>query len=171
MRRSGLVMLSVGLLVLSVGAVATMISGDAEPQVDPYTKFVTAHLDVVAAGPEVAVPDARFSRTIHADTDLDGVDPALDACAGPVAVDLGDGHPVLVAEHDYCGGSAWIPKLESDDVVGLRGPGVEPGLYTAGEIKYVPRQGSQVEDLPDGDVVLQTCVSRSTMVLVALDIS
>lgn len=168
MKRFGLALLVAGALVLALVSVSLRLGEDASSQrVDPYSNFVTAHLDVLGE-PDVPIPDARFSRTIDEVTDLDGVIPALDACAGPVAVDLGDDHPVLVAEHDYCGGSVWMPKLETDDVVGLKGPGVEPGLYTAVEIKLVDRYKSKVEDMPDGDVVLQTCISRTEMVLVAL---
>lgn len=139
-----------------------------EERVDPYLNFVTAHLDVLPIEPLPVSSDAKFTRSIAKFTDLDSVEPALDACAGPVAVYLGAEHPKLVAEHDYCGGSAWMPKLDTDDVVQLTGRGVEAGLYTTETIKYVPRYDSTVDDMPDGDVVLQTCISKTTMVLVGL---
>lgn len=139
-----------------------------EERVDPYLNFVTAHLDVLPTEPLPVSSDAKFTRSIAKFTDLDSVEPALDACAGPVAVYLGAEHPKLVAEHDYCGGSAWMPKLDTDDVVQLTGRGVEAGLYTTETIKYVPRYDSTVDDMPDGDVVLQTCISKTTMVLVGL---
>ncbi len=148
-------------------AVAVPIIGDDE-RVDPYLNFVTAHLDVLPTEPQAVSSDAKFSRTIAKFTDLESVDPALDACAGPVAVHLGDGYPRLVAEHDYCGGSSWIPRLDTNDVVRLAGPGVEAGLYATETVKHVPRYDSTVKDVPEGDIVLQTCVSKSTMVLVAL---
>lgn len=163
-----------GLRALGAAAAATLalivavVVTDDEPRVDPYLTFITAHLNVLPTTPAVVSSDAKFSRTIAKVASLDGVDPALDACAGPVAVYLGDGHPILVAEHDYCGGSAWMPKIRSNDVVQLTGPGVESGLYMAETIKYVPRYESKVKDMPDGDVVLQTCVSRTKMVLVGL---
>lgn len=168
MRRRTQILLAaaVGVLALAV-TVAVPIIADEE-RVDPYLNFITAHLDVLPTEPEAVSSDARFSRTIVKVTDLENVDPALDACAGPVAVDVGAGHPVLVVEHDYCGGSDWMPKLDVDDVVLLTGPGIEAGLYATETIKYVPRYESTVSDVPDGDVVLQTCVSRTKMVLVAL---
>ena len=148
-------------------AVAVPILDD-EDRVDPYLNFITAHLDVLPTEPVPVSSDARFSRGIAKFTDLESVEPALDACAGPVAVYLGAGKPKLVAEHDYCGGSDWMPKLDPDDVVQLTGPGVVEGLYTTETIKHVPRYDSTVGDMPDGDVVLQTCISKTTMVLVAL---
>lgn len=159
------------LIAAAAAAVALIVAVaviDDEPRVDPYLTFITAHLEVLPTTPAAVSSDAKFSRTIAKVTSLDGVDPALDACAGPVAVWLGNGHPILVAEHDYCGGSAWMPKIRSNDVVQLTGPGVEPGLYRAETIKYVPRYDSKVKDMPDGDIVLQTCVSRTRMVLVGL---
>lgn len=159
------------LLAAVVAALALVIAVpivNDEERVDPYLNFVTAHLDVLPTEPLPVSSDAKFTRSIAKFTDLDSVEPALDACAGPVAVYLGAEHPKLVAEHDYCGGSAWMPKLDTDDVVQLTGRGVEAGLYTTETIKYVPRYDSTVDDMPDGDVVLQTCISKTTMVLVGL---
>ena len=167
MRRRNRVVLIAAVTALAL-AIAVPLLVDDDERVDPYLTFVTAHLDVLPTEPLPVSSDAKFSRGIAKYTDLESVEPALDACAGPVAVYLGDQHPRLVAEHDYCGGSDWMPKLDPDDVVQLTGPGVEAGLYTAETIKYVPRYDSTVEDMPDGDVVLQTCVSRTKMVLVAL---
>src|SRR5687767_6793037 len=104
--------------------VAVPILNDEE-RVDPYLNFITAHLDVLPTEPLPVSSDAKFSRSIAKYTDLESVEPALDACAGPVAVYLGDGKPRLVAEHDYCGGSDWMPKLDENDVVQLTGRGVE----------------------------------------------
>ena len=166
MRRGTRILLAVVAAALAL-AVALPILDDDE-RVDPYLNFITAHLDVLPTEPLAVSADAKFSRTIAKFTDLESVEPALDACAGPVAVYIGDDHPKLVAEHDYCGGSDWMPKLETNDVVQLTGPGIETGLYAAETIKYVPRYDSTVSDIPDGDVVLQTCVSRTKMVLVGL---
>lgn len=154
-------------LVLAL-VIILVVRDDSSERVDPYLQFMTAHLDVVSAQPEEVSPDARFTRTIYRETDLDGVEPALDACAGPVAVDLGADHPTLVVEHDYCGGLAWMPKLKRTDVVKLKGPGIEPGFYAVERIKHVPRYTSKVDDLPESHTVLQTCISRTTMVLVGL---
>ena len=165
-RWTGTLVLVTGLAVLIVFGTKTLIQ--RESRLDPYLQFTTAHLDVVSTGPAPVSSDARFSRVTAKFTDLENVDPALDACAGPVAVHIGDDRPLLIAEHDYCGGSDWMSKLEEDDVVQLTGPGVETGLYSAEEITYVPRYDSTLADLPDADVVLQTCVSRDEMVLVGL---
>ena len=166
MRRRTRVVLGAAVIALAL-AIAVPILNDEE-RVDPYLNFITAHLDVLPTEPLLVSSDAKFSRTTAKFTVLENVEPALDACAGPVAVYLGAEHPKLVAEHDYCGGSDWMPKLDPDDVVQLTGPGVEAGLYMTETIKHVPRYDSTVDDLPDGDVVLQTCIDKTTMVLVAL---
>lgn len=160
-------MLLAALVAALALVIAVPILNDEEP-VDPYLNFVTAHLDVLPTEPLPVSSDAKFTRSIAKFTDLDSVEPALDACAGPVAVYLGAEQPKLVAEHDYCGGSEWMPKLDTDDVVQLTGRGVEAGLYTAETIKYVSRYDSTVDDMPDGDVVLQTCIDKETIVLVGL---
>lgn len=162
-----------GKLILVTGVAVLVVFGgkalfERESRVDPYLQFMTAHLDVVRTGPAPVSSDARFSRVTAKFTTLENVDPALDACAGPVAVHVGDDRPLLVAEHDYCGGSDWMPKLDEEDVVQLMGPGVDSGLYEAVEITHVPRYESTLADLPDTDVVLQTCISREEMVLVGL---
>ena len=168
MKRPIRVVLATAVVALALAlAFAVPLLADDE-RVDPYLTFVTAHLDVLPTKPLPVSADAKFSRRITRFTDLESADPALAACAGPVAVYLGDQRPRLVSEHDYCGGSDWMPKLDPDDVVQLTGPGVEAGLYTAETIKHVPRYESTINDLPDGDVVLQTCISKKTMVLVGL---
>ena len=163
-RRTHVVLAAVAALAL---VIAVPIVNDEE-RVDPYLNFVTAHLDVLPTEPLPVSSDAKFTRSIAKFTNLESVEPALDACAGPVAVYLGAEHPKLVAEHDYCGGSEWMPKLDTDDVVQLSGRGVEAGLYSTETIKYVSRYDSTVDDMPDGDVVLQTCIDKKTMVLVGL---
>jgi hypothetical protein len=157
--------LATGLVVLALFVGRPLLFG--EPRVDPYLTFVTAHLDVIRTEP-IRSSDARFARNTAKIIDLDSVESALDACAGPVAVMLGEDWPVLVAEHDYCGGSSWMPKLNTDDIVQLAGPGVIEGLYVTETIKHVPRYESKLSDMPDGDVVLQTCISRAEMILVGL---
>ena len=167
MRRRARVALAAVVAALALVVVAVPILND-EDRVDPYLNFITAHLDVLSTEPLPVSSDAKFSRSIAKFTDLESVEPALDACAGPVAVYLGYGKPRLVAEHDYCGGSDWMPKLGPNDIVQLTGPGIETGLYSAETIKYVPRYDSTLKDMPDGDVILQTCISRKQMVLIAL---
>lgn len=115
-----------------------------------------------------APPDPRFSRDIFAAADLDDSIRYIDKCAGPVAIDVGDDQPVLIAEHDYCGGSAWISELSDGDAVSLSGPGVNDGLYVVQRQKVETRGKADVGDLPAGDVVLQTCISKTELVLVGL---
>lgn len=113
-------------------------------------------------------PEPLFTRAILASTTLETVYEELNKCRGPVAVHLGGNLPVLVAEHDYCGGSEWIGKLDIGDAVRLEGGGIEPGIYVAEERKYERRGMTFVGDIPIADVVLQTCVSKSHLVLVGL---
>lgn len=113
-------------------------------------------------------PEPLFTRTMFAAATLKTVEEEIDKCRGPVAVDLGSHRPVLVAEHDYCGGSEWIGELDVGDAVKLGGDGIDPGLYVAKEMKYERRGMTFVGDLPLGDVVLQTCVTKSYLVLVAM---
>jgi hypothetical protein len=162
----GRLILVAGLAILIVFGTKALVQ--RESRVDPYLNFITAHLEVVRTGPGPVSSDARFTRSTAKFTTLEHVDPALDACAGPVAVHLPGDRPLLIAEHDYCGGSDWMSKIVEDDLVQLTGPGVQPGLYSAEEITLVPRYESTLKDLPDADVVLQTCVSRTQMVLVGL---
>ena len=166
MRRRTRVVLTAAVAALALVVAVPIL--DDEERVDPYLNFVTAHLNVLPTEPLPVSSDAKFSRSTAKFTDLESVEPALDACAGPVAVYLGAEHPKLVAEHDYCGGSDWMPKLDTNDVVQLTGPGIEAGLYVTESVKYVPRYDSTVSDMPDGDVVLQTCISKTRMVLVGL---
>lgn len=114
-------------------------------------------------------PEPRFTRAIYASVKLAGSSVMLDACHGPIAIDLGDTRPMLVAEHDYCGGSAWMPKLGMDDAVRLSGDGIVPGTYVVTEIRYQIRREAKVRDLPETDLVLQTCVTKQKMVLVGLE--
>jgi len=124
----------------------------------------------LGAGIPVVVqpPDPEFTRTMFAVATIETVDQKIDECRGPVAVPLGSTQPILVAEHDYCGGSAWISRLEIDEAVSLNGPGLDEGLYVATELKTVARGNATVADLPQTDIVLQTCISKTEMVLVGL---
>lgn len=117
----------------------------------------------------VPPPAPRFSRTIYAATTMPASDPLIDACKGPVAIDLGDTRPLLVAEHDYCGGSAWMPRLRSGETVELDGPGVDPGLYVVTDIAFGQRRQARISDLPDAEVVLQTCISGTEITMVGLE--
>ena len=88
MRRRTRVVLAAAVAALALVVAVPIL--DDEERVDPYLNFVTAHLDVLPTEPLPVSSDAKFSRTIAKFTDLESVDPALDACAGPVAVYLGD---------------------------------------------------------------------------------
>ena len=109
------------------------------------------------------------SRTTWAAMHLSTHERALDACDGPVAVDIGPGRPTLVVEHDYCGGKEWIAPLRRGDVVQLDGVGVRPGLYRVTGRKMLTRGKARVRDLPPGQLVLQTCVSRTKQVEVSAE--
>lgn len=113
-------------------------------------------------------PVPRLSRTMYAETNLANSTAMIDRCAGPVAVDLGSARPTLVAEHDYCGGSSWISQLVGGDAILLSGDGVDEGLYVVRDLTYETRHSVYVYDLPVVDVVLQTCVSKTRLVSVAL---
>lgn len=103
------------------------------------------------------------ASTLKHSTDL------IDTCKGPVAIQLRGDRPVLVAEHDYCGGEDWIPRLELGDAVKLDGDGIPAGTYVVTDVELAPRGVTKVSDLPAGDAVLQTCVSADDLILVALE--
>lgn len=164
-----LILLLVGATVLIVGAGVVLLAKQPTPSESRVvSRFERVNLPTVA--PVVEPPKAKFTRTIWTSTKLAEIDAALDLCRGPVSSDLGDGEPVFIAEHDYCGGSAWMWKLGVDDTVALKGKGVDAGLYVVSELRYFPRKaGADVSDLPPGEVVLQTCVSTTKMVFIALE--
>lgn len=117
----------------------------------------------------VSPPKTVFTRTMVATATIATVDKQIDKCRGPVSVPLGSNRPILVAEHDFCGGSAWISRLDRGEAVDLSGPGLASDIYVVSEIKTVKRDGNAtVKDLPQKDVVLQTCISKTEMVLVGL---
>ncbi|MGZ5368381.1 hypothetical protein [Aeromicrobium sp.] len=172
-----LIVLLVGTAVLLVTAFVLVSAGRQPTEARTASQFEQATIPAVAETAEPppeplpeSAPKAKFTRTIWTSTKLAEIDAALDQCRGPVSADLGADKPVFVAEHDYCGGSAWMWKLGVDDTVELNGKGVDEGLYVVSELRYFPRKsGAQVSDLPPGDVVLQTCVSATKMVFIALE--
>lgn len=163
----------VGAAVLVVGAFVLVSVVRQPTEARTASLFEQASIPAVveaAEPPPEPTPKAKFTRTIWTSTKLAEIDAALDQCRGPVSADLGADKPVFVAEHDYCGGSVWMWKLDVDDAVELNGKGVDEGLYVVSELRYFPRKsGAQVADLPPGDVVLQTCVSTTKMVFIALE--
>ena len=123
---------------------------------------------IEAAVLELAVAP-RFTRVVQAATSMPGSQRLLDQCQGPVAIDLGGTHPTLVAEHNYCGGNGWISRLKSGEIVDLAGQGVDAGRYVVTEIAYGQRRVSRLSDLPETDIVLQTCVSATKIVMIGLE--
>lgn len=153
-----------------VALLAACTSGPSEE--DGGEDLRGAALPTLAPAPSrtpAPTPDVR--RTTSAAATLASFQGPLDACRGPVAVDVQErGRPVLVSEHDYCGGADWIPRLGEDDVVALDGPGVDDGLYRVQVVDRHQRRDVYVRDLRrSADVVLQTCVSDTQLVLVALE--
>lgn len=114
-------------------------------------------------------PKAKFIRATYVSTRLAESAKWLDACRGPIAIQLSGDRPVLVAEHDHCGGSAWVSRLEAGDAVKLSGNGVVPATYIVTEIRRVLQDEAKVRDLPATDVVLQTCVGKRSVVLVGVE--
>ncbi|MEO6606823.1 MAG: hypothetical protein ABIN55_14565 [Aeromicrobium sp.] len=125
--------------------------------------------EVSIVDPPRPAPKPRFSRTMYADSSLADSTRLLDECKGPVAVWLGEKNPTLVAEHDYCGGSGWMSKLKVGETVKLDGMGVDAGIFVVTSLKYETRNEVTVGDLPEADVVLQTCVTETKLVLVAME--
>lgn len=153
----------------AVLAVALLDSGSESPQASSTpTAIQTATLDQITT-PAVTPPKAKFVRRIFAASSLQRSEVMLDFCKGPIAVDVGDHRPVLVAEHDYCGGLEWVPKLGKGEAIKLSGDGVKDGTYVVKTIGHGIRGETKVRELPDTDIVLQTCVSQNTMVLVGMD--
>ena len=158
-------------MVLLAGIAALLavlsFSSHTTATASPPSNLQTASIPVITG--QVMVPKPKFSRTMYATTKLAGAADMLDACGGPIAVNVGAGQPVLVAEHDYCGGLAWIPKLTVGDAVELKGDGVYPGIYVVTEIRFDIRHEATVGDLPDTEAVLQTCVSKHKLILVGVN--
>lgn len=166
MRKIVLAFFAIPALVLLAVVFAPPPPGD---QSGPRRNFSGVSRPAVAEPVALArlVPKTTYTRTIHATATIDSVDKQIDRCRGPVAV-LIQGGSVLVAEHDYCGGAAWIGKINVGQAVKLAGPGIDPGIYVADELRYELRGKAKVSDLPDYDVVLQTCVTKSELVLVGM---
>lgn len=158
MRR--MIVLVVGLVALI--AVAVMNQAPANTPRSQLQKSALAAIERPA-------PEPRFARTTYAATNLKGATPLLDACKGPVAVFLGVDKPTLIAEHDYCGGSSWMSKVKVGDAVRIDGEGVDDGIFVVTSLTYETRHEVKVGDLPDADAVLQTCVTKTRLVLAGLE--
>lgn len=159
-----------GLVALGAAVALSSCSEAPAPTTSGPTALETATVETVEPVVQrVPAPRAKFDRTIYATTELAKSDLFLDLCRGPISVDLGDARPVLVVEHDYCGGLEWIPKLAVGQAVKLKGDGLRRGTYVVTEIKHADRGVAKIKDLPRTDVVLQTCISPKEMVLVGIE--
>lgn len=161
----------VAVVALVGAALLSGCTGSPAPSPGGGEQFAAARLPLLEAAPEPEpAPEPDVSRTMFAAATLSSFAGPLDACQGPVAIDVQEeGRPLLVSEHDYCGGAGWIPALGPGDTVELDGPGVDAGLYEVSVVDRHQRRDVYVKDLrPDADVVLQTCLSQTQLVLVAL---
>ncbi|MEO6605555.1 MAG: hypothetical protein ABIN55_08070 [Aeromicrobium sp.] len=158
------------MIVLLVGVVA-LVSLVMTVQLQSGDAPLAANANTVAAPPRVPrpAPEPRFTRTMFAQSGLSESTRLLDECKGPVAVWLGEKRPTLVAEHDYCGGSAWMSKLKVGEAVKLDGKGVDAGIFVVTSLTYETRHEVTVSDLPEADVVLQTCLTQTRLVLVGME--
>jgi hypothetical protein len=151
-----------------LAATLLMSPPTSSPATTEPTAIQTTTLDQVTR--QVPPPKAKFVRTIFATSSLKRSEVMLDFCKGPIAVFVGEHRPVLVAEHDYCGGLEWMPKLAKGDAIKLSGDGVQDGTYVVTTIEHGIRNKTKVRDLPDTDIVLQTCVSQNTTVMVGMNL-
>ena len=88
----------------------------------------------------------------------------IDRCVGPVAITIPDA-PLLITEHDYCGGTGRIASLRKGDRVQVAGGGGVNGTYKVVSIRYVPKGSSTSVLRGLGAVVLQTCVGNSVVLV------
>ncbi|MEH3034271.1 MAG: hypothetical protein PGN07_09595 [Aeromicrobium erythreum] len=158
-------MLRIGLVGVVAVLAATLSACSDAPAPGGGEQFVSAQLPGIA-GPRRVNPD--FTRTIYAEATLDDFAGPLDACRGPIAISIPTKSQVLVSEHDYCGGSAWISRLKDGSTIRISGDGVEAGFYEVTVREVHPRGKTRVRDLPRTPLVLQTCISKADMVLVGL---
>lgn len=159
------------LVVAAAAALAVILltsESSSPPASSAPTALESATLDQVTR--LTTPPKPKFVRTIFATSSLKRSEFMLDFCKGPIAVFVGDHRPRLIAEHDYCGGLAWIPKLDKGEAIKLSGDGVKDGTYVVTTIGHGIRNQTKVRELPDTDIVLQTCVSESKMILVGMDL-
>lgn len=169
MKRLIIAMIGIAVMFTAIVAASALDRTEATGASE-QSQLSLASLPLISPSILAKPPKTKFTRTIWTETALGDILPALDKCRGPVASSLGEDKPVYVAEHDYCGGSAWMWKLHVSDAVDLKGAGIDPGVYVVTKLKYFPRHAdAAVSDLPDGVIVLQTCVSKTQMVFIALE--
>lgn len=91
---------------------------------------------------------------------------AINACTGPVEIVWGN-LPPEVAEHDYCGGSAFS-SLSAGERVRVIGGNLS-GTYVVNGQRRFATAGSSADLLRGiGDIALQTCVPGG-VILIGLD--
>lgn len=162
-----------GLAAAAVAVVAVVALTSSPDSTGPTGESGPSTLQTVSfdrVGKPVPVPEVKFTRTIYATSNLARSELMLDFCRGPIAIDVGEHRPVLVAEHDFCGGTAWMPKLAMGEAIKLSGDGVRDGIYVVTTIGNGIRGKTRVRDLPDADIVLQTCVTTDKTVLVGMEL-
>ena len=103
------------------------------------------------------VPISQWATT-------DDMQRKLDRCIGPVAITIPDA-PLLIAEHDYCGGAARIASRRMGDRVHVTSGGGVNGTYKVVSIRRVPKGSSTSVLRGLGAVVLQTCVGNAVVLV------
>jgi hypothetical protein len=116
----------------------------------------------------VAVAEVAPALVIHiaAVTGPLGMQSAINSCQGPVEIVWGV-YPTEIAQHDYCGGSAFS-ALTAGQQVQVIGGGLTGTYVVNGDFRYasVGSSASQLDGI--GDIALQTCVTDG-VILVGLD--
>lgn len=121
----------------------------------------SAYRPVIEESPSVALVVRVASVTTPATMQA-----AINQCHGPVEIDWGF-LPTEIAEHDYCGGSAFS-ALSAGQQVQVVG-GSMAGRYVVNGQRRFAAAGSSAYQLDGlGDLALQTCVSGG-VILVGLD--
>lgn len=122
-----------------------------------------------AAPQRKAAPQKRRASNISAYIkisawgNLGNMQALVNRCSGPVAITGSVGLPLLIAEHNYCGGSGHIAARRIGQRVNVSGY----GTYRVVSRKNVVRGTSSDVIRGMGSIVLQTCVG-STINLVGL---
>ncbi|MFI5427308.1 hypothetical protein [Aeromicrobium sp. UC242_57] len=98
-----------------MSALSGLLAGCSGEAAQTPVPAATSSAVTSTPSPETELPKAKFSRTMYATSTLKASTPLIDDCRGPVAIQLRGDRPVLVAEHDYCGGEEWIPRLAVGD--------------------------------------------------------
>lgn len=96
---------------------------------------------------------------------------AINSCSGPVEILWNDSqwgfHPTEIAEHDYCGGTAFS-ALSAGQRVQVVGGDLSGTYLVNGDRRFVALGSSPQELDGIGDIALQTCVPGG-LILIGLD--